>query len=142
MALSMVKNASDQKTDNTFTLTTFQNQKLSCWVKKYFLVKKIHNIEIVFFVKYSKASWDTVNLAKKIPCISKPCILRYMAIQQSAKMLQNPCLKRLLLCSKCTVYLKYLHKYYMVEVIFFPTLKYTVFCQDFPLNAIFTLFFL
>ena len=57
-------------------------------------------------------------------------------------MLQNPCLKRLLLCSKCTVYLKYLHKYYMVEVIFFPTLKYTVFCKDFPLNDIFTLFFL
>ena len=57
-------------------------------------------------------------------------------------MLQNPCLKRLLLCSKCTVYLKYLHKYYMVEVIFFPTLKYTVFARIFPLNAIFTLFFL
>ena len=57
-------------------------------------------------------------------------------------MLQNPCLKRLLLCSKCTVYLKYLHKYYMVEVIFFPTLKYTVFARIFPLNAIFTFFFL
>ena len=42
-------------------------------------------------------------------------------------MLQNQCLKRLLLCSKCTVYIKYLHKYYIVEVIFFPTLKYTVF---------------
>ena len=45
----MVKNVSKRKTDNTLTLKTFSDLKLSLSAKNIFLVEKIHNINIVFF---------------------------------------------------------------------------------------------
>ena len=48
-ALSTVKIVSNQEMDNTFTVKTFPDLKLSLSVKNIFLVKKIHNLNIVFF---------------------------------------------------------------------------------------------
>ena len=60
-----------------------------------------------FQTLYSKTSWDTDKCPKNIQCISKQCILRYMAVKYCVKVLQNQCTARLTLCSKSTVYLKY-----------------------------------
>ena len=59
----MVKNVSKQKTDNTLTLKTFSDLKLSLSAKHNFLVKKIHNINIVFFL--------LLDLHSKIATIAK-----------------------------------------------------------------------
>ena len=45
----MVKIVSNQEMDNTFTLKTFPDLKLSLSAKNTFLVKKIHNLNIVSF---------------------------------------------------------------------------------------------
>ena len=47
--LFLVKNVSKRKTDNTLTLKTFSDLKLSLSAKNIFLVKKIHNLNIFFF---------------------------------------------------------------------------------------------
>ena len=59
----MVKNVSKRKTDNTLTLKTFSDLKLSLSAKHNFLVKKIHNINIVFF--------SLLDLHSKIATIGK-----------------------------------------------------------------------
>ena len=45
----MVKIVLNQEMDNTFTLKTFPDLKLSLSAKNTFLVKKIHNLNIVSF---------------------------------------------------------------------------------------------
>ena len=63
----MVKNVSKRKTDNTLTLKTFSDLKLSLSAKHNFLVKKIHNINIVFFY-----CW--IYIVKKL-LLQKECLL-------------------------------------------------------------------
>ena len=47
--MSKVKIVSNQEMDTTLTLKTFPDLKLSLSAKNIFLVKKIHNLNIVFF---------------------------------------------------------------------------------------------
>ena len=47
--MSTVKIVSNQEMDNTFNAKTFPDLKFSLSAKNIFLVKKIHNLNIVFF---------------------------------------------------------------------------------------------
>ena len=67
----------------------------------------LQKTSVLSLCQYSKTSWDTDKCPKNIQCISKQCILRYMAVKYCVKVLQNQCTARLTLCSKSTVYLKY-----------------------------------
>ena len=53
--------------------------RLDAWSRLIDFTPHFHSLlrspDLYLKVCYSKTSWDTVKLAKNIPCISKPCIL-------------------------------------------------------------------
>ena len=73
----MVKNASNQKTDNTLSLKTFPDLKLSLSAKNIFLGKKIHNLNIVFFwlldLHSKKSYYSKKGVFLIVFCRNDPC---------------------------------------------------------------------